>query len=872
MITATDFSLTNALKVIFAIDDSNPIVCLQLHIRTGSVNESVPTEGYSHFIEHLTFKNTAAFPYNEISSQVTLMGGTINAYTEFDTTCYYLMLPCEKMAFGLKVLADIAFRAVFLPEDIEIEKDIIIEEIKQYANDPESGFTDWIQGSYFILNPLRNPVLGTCASVKYATPASLRNFYRKYYRPDNAFLVVTGNFVPARLRKEVDLHFSDWTAPRSKLRMIKIQDTPEYNGFRLFNKIYPNNGDYLAFILPELQSKNILSDAMLILAKAFASGKQSRLYKRLVETDKTALSIQLQSISGIHTGITIIQVVPRHPDLIPDIIYAFYDEWQKIRQRFVSAELFDLVVKELYYAWLFDFEYIESTASGLATEEIYDSYMSLFSFPDKIAKVDINSLLQCIKAYWKPDYLAIYHMGKNPLPLKIRSNVKKLFTQTLASDINPQIHIEIAPRISGVVVSPIKTNRTTFTEQDFQEVTLDNGMHLLMRKVLNKPTIGMALSSPLSQLSEPSHLRGVNYLTSGLLLFGTKGKSYDELQKACLIHGFNLKISHTLETTTLKGKCFPFSLEKMLSQAADIIQNPIFPAEHFRHFKSAILESIRRENESPFQKAYNAWSNLLLGKSTNLSRPYGDISHTKRINLTQISDWYDQYYALPNFNICFVGDIEFNQIEDLCNEYLNSVNTGGAVPDHVYRYNPAAVRVQIRKLSSDQSNLILGGLGCPSSDYSSNTAFYVLSQILGGDLSSRFFNILREKYGYAYQSGFDFTSVRDIGYWLAYVICDKKDYKEVYRLLCEILSDVRNNGVSQDELISAKNYLNGIQRFDMESLSWQANTLSVLYALDYDYAYFLNREQRLNAVDRDIIKFLAEKYLNPESTYTYLEK
>ncbi|MFO7660243.1 MAG: insulinase family protein, partial [Candidatus Cloacimonadaceae bacterium] len=114
MISATDFTLPNGLKVISAIDSSNPIVCLQLHIKSGSVNETPQTSGYSHFIEHLTFKNTASYPYNKISEQVPLLGGMINAYTEFDSTCYYLMLPSEELEAGLKILSDIAFKALFL--------------------------------------------------------------------------------------------------------------------------------------------------------------------------------------------------------------------------------------------------------------------------------------------------------------------------------------------------------------------------------------------------------------------------------------------------------------------------------------------------------------------------------------------------------------------------------------------------------------------------------------------------------------------------------------------------------------------------------------------------------------------------------------
>lgn len=871
MISATDFTLHNGLKVISAIDNSNPIVCLQLHIKTGSVNETTQTSGYSHFIEHLTFKNTANFPYNKISEQVPLLGGMINAYTEFDSTCYYLMLPGEEIEQGLKILSDIAFRALFLEADIKIEKDIIIEEIKQYAYEPESGFIDWIQDSYFLDSPLKNPVLGTLKSVQSANLSKLKDFYNQHYRPYNCFLVASGCFKQDTLIKYVENHFSDWKQISIISQNIVKIAPPEQNGFRYINKIFKSNGDFLAFVLPELTETDNLSTAQLIIAKAFASGKQGRLHKRLVEKDKIALSIQLHSISGIYNGITIIQVLPRKSELIPDIVYAFYDEWLKVRQNFFTSADIELVKNELYYAWLYDFEYIESVAGSLASEELLDSYKELYTFPDKVTKVTANDFIQCLDKYWQIDYLAVCHQGKNTLPIKLQNNIRKLFTQDLGNHSLPAISTKITSDLYERFYNVVESHSRIQSSNDFSEVTLDNGMRLLMRKVCNKPTIGLAITSALSQLSENEHQTGLNYLTSNLLLFGTQTRNFDEIQKECLVHGFNIKISHTLETTTIKGKCFPFSLEKMLALISEIIQSPLLPSDYFNIIRNAIIDINRREKQSPFSFAYNGWMNLFMGKNTNLNKPFGNITAISQIRLRHLQNWFDDYYSLPNFNLCVTGDIDFNKTADICNQYLTSKQHHNPVPEHMPRVNHSPVHTKLRKTASDQSNLIWGGWGCPSNDYESNTAFYVLCQILGGELASRFFYILREKYGYAYQSGFDFTSVRDLGFWTAFVICDKADYMAVRKLIREIFSDLRNNGVTAQELDSAKNHLKGMQRFDLESLCWQASAISILYALGYDYDYFLNREHRLDAVNRDILKQISETYMHPDNIYSYLE-
>jgi len=871
LIHASDFTLPNGLKVISAIDRSNPIVCLQLHVRTGSVNETAVTSGYSHFIEHLTFKQTANYPDNKISEVIPLLGGMINAYTEFDSTCYYLMLPSEHLQEGLRILADIAFRAHFLAADIEVEKDIIIEEIKQYANEPDSGFIDWIQTSYFRSNPLKNPVLGTLESVRSATLTKLRNFYYNRYRPDNCFLVVTGCLEHKTFTNDIHSCFSDWKPIIKKRQSTLSVPPPEKNGFHYFNKIYKSNGDYLAFILPELAETDKLSPALLIITKAFASGKQSRLHKRLVEQDKTALSIQLHSISGMNNGITIIQILPQKTQLIPDIVYAFYDEWLKVRHSFFSSEEIELVKNELSYAWLYDFEYIESVAGSLAGEELIGSYKELYAYPAKVAQVSYNDLLHCLESYWQTDYLAVYHQGKNSLPSRLQSNIRKLFSQSLESNCHPVVLLQSTDHVSDKIGSFVSGKVRIKASADFSLITLDNGMTLLMRKISSKPTIGLALTSSLSQLCESENQAGLNYLTSNLLLFGTKYRSFDEIQKECLMHGFNLKISHTLETTTLKGKCFLFSFDKLLALTAEIIQTPLLPLSYFQIIKNAVIEVIRREKQNPFSNSFNGWMDMFFGKNSNLSKPYGNITETMKIRLSQLQNWYNEHYSLPNFNICVTGDIDFHRTADLCNTYLTATSKHRVIPQPQPRIQHSISNLKIRKTASDQSNLIWGGLGCPSTDYESNTAFYVLAQIIGGELSSRFFYILREKYGYAYQSGFDFTSIRDLGFWTAFAICDKADYKAVHKLVSEIFTDLRCNGVTSDELESARNHLKGMQRFDLESLSWQASAISILYALGYDYDYFLNREKRLEAVNQDILKHLSESYLQPHNTFTYLE-
>lgn len=871
MIKASDHTLANGLKIISLADDTLPIICLQLYIKTGSVNENKKTTGYSHFIEHLTFKNTKNFPDNFICNKITACGGVINAYTDFDTTCYYIFLPSEELNSGLEVLAEIAYNAIFLDDDVTIEKDIIIEELKQYENDADSSFIEWVQNSYFKKSSMANNILGTTDSIQNANPKLLTSFYKEYYTPDNALLTVSGKFNHSSMLKNVELYFGTWKGSNIVKSNNKVIDIPEKNGFKYKSRKNSVNGDFIAFVLPELQESHQLSDALLILTKAFASGKQSRLHKRLVENDRSALLIKLTSISGIHPGIVIIQVFPTSNNLTDQIIYTFYDEWLKIKEMLITKEEYELIVTELINDWKFDFEYLETHSSALASEELISDYKNLYNFPHKILKTGIAEIKKCSDIFWNPEYLAIYYQGKMKLPIFVINNVKRLLSTLPAYEHKSQVDYQTSfSNINGFNISN-HTSPISSQEIQFKEKTCRNGIKLLMQRIPSKPIVAVAFTIPLSQLHEKENQKGINFLTSSLLLHGTIDNTYDEMQKICLRNGLRVKISHSTETTTLRGKCTSDKIEILFQLLIEILTSPVFPNKNLKLLKNNIVDSIKREKESPFTESFFRWSDLILGKHNNLVKPFGNITQTMQIKNDHVQNWYHDYYNLSNFTVCVSGSFDFLQIEDICNRICFRQESK-SLPLFSYGYLSSPDRVLIRKVKSNQANLIMGSFACSALDYESNTALYVLSQIIGGEFASRFFNILREKYGYTYQSGFDVNTLQNIGYWYAYAICDKADTLITYKLTADILNDVRSNGVTSDELNTAVNHLKGIQRFDMESISWQASILSILYALGYDYDYFMNREKRLEAVDKDIIKSIAEKYMNPDNIYTYIEK
>ena len=171
-------TLANGLKLIVTKDKSNPIVSLQLYVKVGSVYESAEESGFSHLMEHLVFKSTTNFPNNGVMERASFLGANINAYTEYDSTCHYLTLPAKYLEDGLELLAELAGNANFSDADFETEKKVVIEELKQYANDPEEDFIEKIPLYYYEESPYHNPIIGHLDNLERSTPELLRAFYK----------------------------------------------------------------------------------------------------------------------------------------------------------------------------------------------------------------------------------------------------------------------------------------------------------------------------------------------------------------------------------------------------------------------------------------------------------------------------------------------------------------------------------------------------------------------------------------------------------------------------------------------------------------------------------------------------------------------
>ena len=188
-------TLRNGLKAVLVPCEAESIA-FGLFVASGSRHEDAAHAGISHFIEHMLFKGTPTRSPLDITQAIEGRGGNFNACTGEESTCYFAHLPNECLDEAIDILSDMYLRATIPADEFAREKQVVIEEIKMYADEPDSVALENLQRNLFPASPLGAPVAGSAASLAPMTPAVLRRYVKMHYRPDNTIAVLVGAFDP----------------------------------------------------------------------------------------------------------------------------------------------------------------------------------------------------------------------------------------------------------------------------------------------------------------------------------------------------------------------------------------------------------------------------------------------------------------------------------------------------------------------------------------------------------------------------------------------------------------------------------------------------------------------------------------------------
>lgn len=331
--------LENGLVVLTKEVHTSPLVTSMIWYKVGSRNEELGHTGKSHFLEHMLFKGTDRFKKGEIDLVTLKNGGGNNAFTSHDFTAYYFNFASDRWEIAMELEADRMVNCAFEPEEFEAEKKVVIEELKTGLDSPWGLLLQEVDATAFKVHPYRNPIVGWLQDVERATVEQQQAYYRKYYQPNNAILVIVGDFDTAYVLNKVSRFFSPLPAGSEPPSMM-LKEPPQ-RGERRINVRWRSKVPRLAiaYHAPEIAQTDTY--ALQVLGVVLAEGKASRFYQRMVERERTVTFVSAEYGEAKDPTLFHIRSEARGDHSLDEIEASIYDELSGIAANGVTHHELD---------------------------------------------------------------------------------------------------------------------------------------------------------------------------------------------------------------------------------------------------------------------------------------------------------------------------------------------------------------------------------------------------------------------------------------------------------------------------------------------------------------------------------------------------
>ena len=391
--------LPNGLKVILLENHKAPLVTFQVWYRVGSRNEEWGKTGLSHMLEHMMFKGTSKIGPEEFSRIIQENGGNDNAFTSRDYTAYFENIGADRVQVALDLESDRMQNLILQEEGFRTERMVVMEERRLRTEDnPQAYLQEQVEATAFQIQPYHWPIIGWMEDIARFTLEDLKFYYRTYYNPINAFLVVVGDFKKEELLPRIEKAFASYPkgeAPRQE----KAKDPPQTGERKVFVKKEAQL-PYLVmgYHVPNLREPD--SYVLEVIATILSGGKSSRLYNSLVREKRLVLSADADH-SPLSRDPSLFYL---SADLLPgkevaQVEKALYQEVERLQLEPVEDRELEKAKNQLEASFVFAQDSIFYQAMLLAQHEISMGWRAIDDYIPSIRKVSPEDIQRVAKRY-----------------------------------------------------------------------------------------------------------------------------------------------------------------------------------------------------------------------------------------------------------------------------------------------------------------------------------------------------------------------------------------------------------------------------------------------------------------------------------------
>jgi len=873
------YTLANGLDVILHVDKSDPIVALAVQYHVGSNREVPGRTGFAHLFEHMMFQRSENIPEDQFFKLIQNAGGTLNGGTGNDATTYFEVVPKNALEMILWMEADRMGYMIntVTQKSFAIQQNVVQNEKRQMVdNRPYGHNSDVISKALYPKDhPYNWQVIGEMEDLFNATVDDVKEFHQKFYIPNNATLVLSGDFEVEEAKKIIEKYYGEIK------RGNDLKDPEPWRvaldqTIKLYHEDNFARAPRFTMVWPTVEEYSDDAYALRYLGQLLSQGKKAPLYQILEKEKKLTSRQYAYNGSQEITGEFQISVTANSDVSLNDVEQSIFEAFKRFEENGISDDDLLRIKASLETDFYNGISSILYKSFQLANYNEYAGDPSYY-------KTDIARL----KAVTKEDIMRVYEKYIKNKPYVATSFVPKGGTGLIAEgsvkadikeeDILNATEVKIEEGEDVIAKTPSSFDRSVQPALGADpvvnipavwEANLSNGMRVLGIEQNELPLIQYSIVIDGGQYLDNIEKAGVANLVAQVMMEGTKNKTPQQLEEEIEKLGASIWISSGQDDITINVNTLSRNFDKTLALVEEILLEPRWDEEEFNLAKEAVLNGLIRQKADPNALARQTFNKLVYGENHIYSFDrQGTPETVNKIEINDLKEYYDKNFSpsITKFNIA--GNIN----KETVLKALESLNQRWSPKDVNFPEYQLPSNVENSKIylvnvpGAKQSVISIGNLSLSRQDEDYFPA-YAMNYQLGGSFNGKVNIVLREEKGFTYGARTGFRGNKNAGSFIASSSVRSTATLESVDIFKNLMEQYRE-GISNEELDFTKNALIKSYALQFETLGSLLNMLEEIGTYNLPFDYVNNEQKIIRNMTLESHKELAQKYIHPDKMF-----
>ncbi len=874
------YTLANGLTVVLNEDKSDPIAALAVYYHVGSSREVTGKTGFAHLFEHMMFQKSENVGEDQLFKNIQGAGGTLNGSTSQDRTNYYEVVPKNALEMAMWMEAD---RMGFLTNTVTRaalvnQQNVVQNEKRQSVDNAAYGFNSEIiaKNLYPAGHPYSWTVIGLMEDLASASVEDVRAFHKKYYAPNNATLVISGDINKEEVKILVEKYFGEIPSGEA-IEKRGPMPAALASTVKLYHEDNFAKAPQLTMAFPTVERFSKDSYALNFLGELLASTKKAPLYTVLVKDKKLTSRVMARNGSQELAGSFMISVGANPGVNLTDVEKAIFEGLDKFEKEGFTEE--DLIRIKASY----ETSFVSRFASVQGKAFTFAEYTMNTGDPEYYKK-DLAGIqavtMEDIKAVYAKyikgkNFVQTSFVPKGQLNLIAEGSVNAGIIEedvTNAAEVKADAIAE-----EPIVKTPSKFDRSVkpaigpdpeVTIPAVWTATLSNGIKVSGIKQSELPIVQYTLVLDGGHVSETIDKAGLASLVASMMNEGTKNKTPEELEDAIGLLGASIRISSGDEDITVNVSTLTKNFEKTIAIVEEMLLEPRWDEEQFGLAKSRIINTLKRNQANPSYLASSTLNKLIFGEDNILALDAsGTEASVSGITLDDLKAFYNNNFSPSVARLLIAGDVDQAAVEAAFAGLSAKWQAKEvALPELKVPVAPEKSAIYFVDVpGAKQSVIAIGGPSLPRT----NPDFYpvyVANYKLGGSFNGLFNLILREEKGFTYGARSSISGAKNYGVFNASSMVRTNSTLESVTIFKTEMEKYRQS-IPQEYVDFTKDALIKGNALRFETLGGLLGMLSTMTSYDLPADYIKQEEAFVKGLTVEKTLELANKYIDPSKMY-----